>query len=110
MSKNVIIVAVLIIILLFCSKIQCFFFNKMVRTYKRKTPKRDPQIIVRALRAIQNGMSIRAASRDFGVCDRSLRRQLGINRRIVNENTVGELINSSSTKTIHNKFGCQSGW
>lgn len=42
----------------------------MVRNYKRKTPQVNPDLIVRALRAIETGMSIRAAARDFGVTER----------------------------------------
>lgn len=39
----------------------------MVRNYKRKTEKRDPAVIVRALRAIDSGMSVRAAAHQFNI-------------------------------------------
>lgn len=63
----------------------------MVRKYKRKTPKSDSDNIRRALLAIQNGMSVRAASRDFGISTTTLRRQLRINRSVVTQNTVEEI-------------------
>lgn len=51
-----------------------------MRKYLRKTEERSPETIVNALRAIRIGMSIRAASRDFGVSDRVLRRHLQNNQ------------------------------
>lgn len=39
----------------------------MVRNYKRKTQKRDENGIRRAVAAMQMGMSLRAAARDFGI-------------------------------------------
>lgn len=46
----------------------------MVRKYKRKTEKRDSDVLVRALRAIALGMSVRAAAREFNVPEAILRR------------------------------------
>lgn len=60
----------------------------MVRTYVRKTPKNDPGNIRSALRAIQNGMTIRDAARDFGIHEATLRRQMGRNQWIVSQNPV----------------------
>lgn len=39
----------------------------MVRNYKRKTQKRDKNIIRRAVAAMQMGMSLRAAACNFGI-------------------------------------------
>lgn len=79
----------------------------MVRTYVRKTAKKNPDNIIRALRAVQNGMSIRAAARDFGLSHTSLRRQLGVNRWVVSQNSeeeievpiVEEIFNETATET-----------
>lgn len=53
--------------------------------------KRDPNNIVRALHAIQAGMATRAASRDFGIPETTLRRHLGINRRSATTTPVEEI-------------------
>lgn len=52
----------------------------MVRKYKRKTEKRDDDVIVRALKAVATGMSVRAASKQFDVPETTLRRQWSFNK------------------------------
>lgn len=52
----------------------------MVRKYNRKTLKTDSAAIVNGIRAIEIGMSIRAAARSFNVSERALRRHLNTNR------------------------------
>lgn len=69
----------------------------MVTNYKRKTPKKDPNQYVRALRAIAEGMHIRAAARDFGVTERSLRRHLSNNPDIRQANPRLARATSNST-------------
>lgn len=50
----------------------------MVRKYKRKTEKTDPDAINHALVAIRLGMSVRAAAREFRVGFMSLQRRNAI--------------------------------
>lgn len=44
----------------------------MVRKYKRKTEKRDDDNFLRALKAIEEGMSICAVARDFQLLEATL--------------------------------------
>lgn len=63
----------------------------MVRSYKRKTQPQNTGGISRALQAIAAGMSTRAAARDFGIPETTLRRQLSRNpnfRHNTNATTV----------------------
>lgn len=50
--------------------------------YKRKTEKKDPDNIRRALQAIASGMVLKAAARDFGLNPRTLRRHRDKNQSI----------------------------
>lgn len=62
----------------------------MVRSYKRKTPKRADDTLERALRAILEGMSVRAAARDFGISARALTRHLNNNPQLPRPNQSGD--------------------
>lgn len=60
----------------------------MVRNYKRKTEKRPEGDMIRALRAIEIGTSVRTAARDFSVPEASLRRQWNRNRSLTTATTT----------------------
>lgn len=51
----------------------------MGRSYKRKTQKRDPETLRKAVLDVKNGMHLREASRLYGVPRTSLRRQSKLN-------------------------------
>lgn len=53
---------------------------KMVRKYQRITRRRDSSLIIRALQAIELGMTNRAAAREFDVPESTLRRHRKINK------------------------------
>lgn len=69
---------------------------KMVRKYKRKTEKRSADDIVRALQAIEIGTAIRAAARDFGIPERTLRDHWNRNKRTSNAETMDTATSSAA--------------
>lgn len=74
----------------------------MVRKYKRKSEKLDSVVLVRALQAIQAGMSIRAAARDFEIAETTLRRHATNNRDSTGSDqmeTESVTSNTSATST-----------
>lgn len=65
----------------------------MVRKYKRKTEKRDPELLKRAVAAMKLGMSLRAAAREFEIP----RSTLLLHRR---NNTTAETANTEEENVL----------
>lgn len=72
----------------------------MVRKHKRKSEKLDSSVLVRALQAIDTGMSIRAAARDFDIPETTLRRHSSNNRGTpVSDQMETESVTSNTSAT-----------
>lgn len=73
----------------------------MVRKYKLKTEKRDDDNVLRALRAIEEGMSMRAVARDFQLLEATLRFHWNRNKaQNETEDTDSLLSVSTTTSTV----------